>query len=183
MGNGHKNKNDLVERIKSGSEDAFAILYGQYHQELCNYITAISGDLYASEDIVQQTFIKLWSNREKLNVAEDKLKQYLFKISYNLFIDTKRKQKKENKFLEKLKHRAYLELLETDTALFEERLRKVEAEIENLPDQCKLVFILSKKEGLKYKEISERLHISIKTVEVHMAKALKRLRAQLSLLF
>tara|TARA_R110000744_G_scaffold111486_1_gene209736 strand:+ start:59 stop:262 length:204 start_codon:yes stop_codon:yes gene_type:complete len=58
--------------------------------------------------------------------------------------------------------------------------REAYTEIENLPDQCKKVFILSKREGLKYREISERLHISIKTVEVHMSKALKRLRTQLT---
>ena len=82
--------------------------------------------------------------------------------------------------LENLKQEAYLELVDADTSLFEERLKKVEMEIDNLPEQCKKVFIMSKKEGLKYREISEQLHISIKTVEVHMAKAMKRLRAQLT---
>ena len=85
--------------------------------------------------------------------------------------------------MENLKQQAYLELVETDAVLFEERLKKVEEEIENLPEQCKKVFIMNKKEGLKYKEISEKLHISIKTVEVHMTKALKRLRAQLTIFF
>ena len=73
--------------------------------------------------------------------------------------------------------------MDTDASLFEEKLKMVEQEIENLPEQCKKVFIMSKKEGLKYQEISDRLHISIKTVEVHMAKALKRLRAQLTIFF
>ena len=82
--------------------------------------------------------------------------------------------------LENLKQEAYLDIAEADTSLFEERLRKVEKEIDNLPEKCKKVFIMNKKEGLKYKEISEQLHISIKTVEVHMAKAMKRLRAQLT---
>ena len=74
-------------------------------------------------------------------------------------------------------------MTDADTSLFEERLKKVEKEIDNLPEQCKKVFIMSKREGLKYREISEQLHISIKTVEVHMAKAMKRLRAQLTIFF
>lgn len=180
---GYHNEKYLVEQLRKGSEEAYGHLFKQYHRELCNYIAAISGDMRIPEDIVQQAFIKLWSNREKLFIQENSLKKYLFKIAYNLFLDSKRKEKKEFQLLESLKQEAYLGLMETDTSLFEERLKKVEAEIENLPEQCKMVFILSKKEGLKYKEISEKLHISIKTVEVHMAKALKRLKAQLSLFF
>ncbi len=97
--------------------------------------------------------------------------------------DNLMKKKKEFELLENLKRHAYLELTDTDTSHFEEKLKKVEQEIENLPEQCKKVFIMNKKEGLKYKEISEKLHISIKTVEVHMTKALKRLRAQLTIFF
>ncbi len=181
--NSYHDENYLVQELRKGSEEAYGHLFKQYHQELCNYMAAISGDLGLSEDIVQQSFIKLWSNREKLFLKEKSLKKYLFKIAYNLFIDGKRKEKKEYELLESLKQEAYLDMLETDTSLFEERLKKVEAEIENLPEQCKMVFLLSKKEGLKYKEISEKLHISIKTVEVHMTKALKRLKAQLSIFF
>jgi len=143
-------------------------------------MTAISGNPRIAEDIAQQTFIKIWENRKKLSVSKDKLKRYLFKVAYNLFIDSQRKKKKEFELLENLKQEAYLELVDADTSLFEERLKKVEMEIDNLPEQCKKVFIMSKKEGLKYREISEQLHISIKTVEVHMAKAMKRLRAQLT---
>jgi RNA polymerase sigma-70 factor (ECF subfamily) len=143
-------------------------------------MSAITGDSKVAEDIAQQTFIKIWDNRDKLQVEENKLKRYLFKVAYNLFIDVQRKKKKEFQLLEKLKREAYLDLTDVDTSLFEERLRKVEKEIDNLPEQCKKVFILSKREGLKYREISEQLHISIKTVEVHMAKAMKRLRAQLT---
>lgn len=174
------NETYLIEQLQNGRKEAYAHLFGLYHRELCNYMTAISGNQKAAEDIAQQTFIKIWDNRRKLSVSENKLKRYLFKIAYNLFIDSQRKKKKEFQLLEKLKDEAYLEMAETDSSLFEERLKKVEQEIDNLPEQCKKVFIMSKREGLKYREISEQLQISIKTVEVHMAKAMKRLRAQLT---
>jgi RNA polymerase sigma-70 factor (ECF subfamily) len=169
-----------LEHLKRGSTAAYEHLFTLYHKELCNYLSAITGNPKVAEDIAQQTFIKIWDNREKLQVEDNKLKRYLFKVAYNLFIDVQRKRKKEFKLLEKLKQEAYLDLTDVDTSLFEERLRKVEKEIDNLPEQCKKVFILSKREGLKYREISEQLQISIKTVEVHMAKAMKRLRAQLT---
>ena len=175
-----KNESYLIAQLKSGCKEAYGHLFKLYHGELCNYMTAISGNPKIAEDIAQQTFIKIWENRKKLSLSKDKLKRYLFKVAYNLFIDSQRKKKKEFELLENLKQEAYLELVDADTSLFEERLKKVEMEIDNLPEQCKKVFIMSKKEGLKYREISEQLHISIKTVEVHMAKAMKRLRAQLT---
>lgn len=181
--NGYDNEKFLMEQLKSGSEHAYAHLFGKYHRELCNYMTAISGNTRLAEDLAQQAFIKLWDKRQQLSIKENHLKSYLFRIAYNLFIDTQRKRQKEYALLEILKQEAYLELAETDSSLFEERLKLVEAEIENLPDQCRKVFLMGKKEGLKYREISEKLQISVKTVEVHMAKALKRLRAQLSLFF
>jgi RNA polymerase sigma-70 factor (ECF subfamily) len=121
--------------------------------------------------------------QERIHIKEDSLKRYLFVIALNLFIDTQRKKKKELAFLDGLKREAHLEILETDSSLFDERLKQMEVEIENLPERCKKVFIMGKKEGLRYKEISEELHISIKTVEAHMSKAMKRLRTQLSLFF
>ncbi len=176
-----KDETYLISQLKKGCKDAYGYLFKVYHKELCNYMTAICGNTKMAEDIAQQTFIKIWDNRQKLFVSKNKLKRYIFKVAYNLFIDSQRKKKKEFQLLENLKQHAYLEMIETDSSLFEERLKKVEQEIENLPEQCKKVFIMSKREGLKYREISEQLHISIKTVEVHMAKAMKRLRAQLTI--
>ena len=178
-----KNESFLIEQLKKGCKDAYGHLFKLYHRELCNYMTAISGNPKVAVDIAQQTFIKIWDNRQKLFVSKNKLKRYLFKVAYNLFIDSQRKKKKEFQLLENLKQQAYLDMTDADTSLFEERLKKVEKEIDNLPEQCKKVFIMSKREGLKYREISEQLHISIKTVEVHMAKAMKRLRAQLTIFF
>lgn len=179
----YNDKTFLIRQLKQGCRDAYGYLFNLYYKELCNYMTAVSGNPKIAEDIVQQTFIRLWDNRSKIKVSENKLKKYVFKMAYNQFIDSRRKRKREFELLENLKQQAYLDLVDTDSSLFEERLKKVEQEIENLPEQCRKVFIMNKKEGLKYKEISERLHISIKTVEVHMAKALKRLRAQLTIFF
>ena len=179
----YNNEKFLIEQLKNGSEEAYGHFFKSYHKDLCNYILAISRDPKEAEEITQQAFIKFWDNREKLFIEVNSLKKYFFKIAYNLFIDSKRKSKKEFELLESLKYETYSDILDKDYFLFNQRLKSVEAEIENLPEKCKKVFIMGKKEGLKYKEISEKLHISIKTVEAHMTKALKRLRIQLSLFF
>ncbi|WP_036195793.1 RNA polymerase sigma factor [Maribacter antarcticus] len=177
------NEKILIEELKKGSEEAYGFFFKSYYQDLCNYITAVSGDFRVAEEVAQQAFIKFWDKKEIIHIKEDSLKRYLFVIALNLFIDTQRKKKKELAFLDSLKQEAHLEILETDSSLFDERLKQMEVEIENLPERCKKVFIMGKKDGLRYKEISEELHISIKTVEAHMSKAIKRLRTQLSLFF
>tara|TARA_R110000751_G_scaffold72626_1_gene147180 strand:+ start:600 stop:1154 length:555 start_codon:yes stop_codon:yes gene_type:complete len=173
----------LIQELRRGSELAFRHFFELYHSELCNYLLAISGDAKLSEEIAQQAFVKMWEKRKKLFIQENGLKKYFFKIAYHLFIDSRRKINREIKLLEQLKQEAHMDILAADSNQFEQKLRLLEAEIENLPEQCKKVFILGKREGLKYREISERLEISIKTVEVHMSKALKRLRTQLSIFF
>ena len=177
------NEEHLVKELRNGSAPAFKHFFKVYHSELCNYLFAISGDSKVSEEIAQQAFVKIWDKREKLFIQENGLKNYFFKTAYHLFIDSRRKTKRQLKLLEQLKHEAYVEVSEIDPGEYEYKLKLLEAEIENLPEQCKNVFIMGKKEGLKYREISERLEISIKTVEVHMSKALKRLRTQLSIFF
>ncbi len=183
---GYKNYNDenvLIRDLIKGSEGAYGYLFKRYHKELCNYLLAISGDSGLAQEIAQQTFVKIWEKRKKLNVQKNGLKNYFFKIAYNLFVDAKRQESKKFKLLENLIGDSYLEVSKVDYHEFEDRLKILEAEIENLPDQCKRVFLMGKKEGLRYKEISEILHISIRTVEVHMSKALRRLRTQLSSFF
>jgi len=179
----YTNEKFLIEELKKGSELAYGYFFRSYHKELCNYILAISGDYKLAEEIAQQAFIKIWDKRGVLYIRENGLKKYFFRMAYNLFIDSRRKGKKEFKLLEDLKQEAYSDVVDIDFKQFEQKLKLVEGEIENLPEQCKKVFIMGKKEGLKYREISEIMHISIKTVEVHMSKALKTLRTQLSFFF
>jgi RNA polymerase sigma-70 factor (family 1) len=169
----------LIKSLRNGSEEAFTYFFIRYHNELCNYLTAISHDSILAEELAQQAFIKIWDKKLKLQIKENSLKKYFFKMAYNLFIDTKRHEKKKHKLLESLKQEAYLDVLNYNNETFEITLKMIETMIENLPKQCKKVFIMGKKDGLKYHEISLKLHISIKTVEAHMSKALKKLRAQL----
>lgn len=165
----------LKTQMKQGDENAYEFLYRTYYAELCSYMFTIGGNDVMAEEIAQQTFIKLWRRRDKLFIHGN-LKRYIFKVAYHQYIDVVRKKKKEHQLLEELKYEAIIELLESNPDGLNEKIGILETEINKLPVQCRNVFLLSKKDGLKYKEIAEQLDISIKTVERHMAKALKRLR-------
>ena len=122
--------------------------------------------------------IKLWNKRQDLTI-KDSLKKYLYKAVYYQFIDNQRKAAKEMNHLDELKQEAILELIEAPKDDLEKKYQSIEVEINKLPAKCKKVFILGKKEGLKYKEIAGQLDISIKTVESHMSLALRKLRKAL----
>jgi RNA polymerase sigma-70 factor (family 1) len=173
------NEASLISQLKKGSEEAFKHLYKLYYSELCNYASNLCGNDELAKDIVQHTMIKIWKKGLSLNVSSS-LKGYLLKCVYNHFIDTQRRIIKEAKKLDRFKLEALLEFNEMASEDIENRHRLIEEEIENLPKQCKEVFLLGKKEGLKYKEIADKLNISIKTVERHMSIALKKLRKKLN---
>jgi RNA polymerase sigma-70 factor (ECF subfamily) len=172
------NEKVLIASLQKGDKFAFTRLYTLFYPEMCAYMTVICKDDDRAKEIVQQSLIKIWRKRKSLNVKKS-LKHYLFKIAYHQYVDAKRKEKKKFLFLEQLKGEATQELIEYSDSLNEQRLKFLEREIEDLPPQCKKVFLLGKRDGLKYREIALQLKISKKTVELHMGKALKRIRKKL----
>lgn len=169
------NEKLLIEGLTRGDNDAYKQLYKLYYSKLYFYLYAICGSTDVSKDIAQQVFIKIWNKRDSLSIKHS-LKKYIFKIGYNLYIDLQKKNKKELQYLQLLKHETIIEIIEEPDDYLDQKINLILTEINKLPQQCKAVFLLAKKEGLKYKEISEELNISIKTVEKHMTKALNRLR-------
>ena len=173
----HKEKL-LLKHLKNGIQEAYKYLYDTYYSELCTYAAKLCCNDQLAQDIVQQVMIKLWKKRQELSI-KDSLKKYLYKAVYYQFIDNQRRTAKEMNLLDELKQEAILELIEAPQDDFEKKYHSVEVEINKLPTKCKKVFLLGKKEGLKYKEIATKLNISIKTVESHMSLALRKLRKAL----
>jgi RNA polymerase sigma-70 factor (ECF subfamily) len=169
----------LILRLKEGNEKAYCELYQLYYSNLCNYASNLCGNDDLAEDIVQHTMIKIWKKGLDLNINTS-LKGYLYKSIFNHFIDLQRKTKKETSKLERLKHEALLDFVELSIEEIESIYKQIDIEIEKLPKQCREVFLLGKKEGLKYREIADKLNISVKTVERHMSIALKKLRKKLN---
>jgi len=170
-----ENEKIFIQLLKKGEESSYKQLYNLYYSELCSYAVGLCGRDDLAQDIVQQTIIKFWRNRHKVNIKYS-LKRYLFKAVYHQFIDANRKLSKELDFLNELKHKSILEVVDIPKEDIEEKYELIELAINKLPVKCKNVFLLGKKEGFKYREIAVKLNISIKTVEAHMAKALRKIQ-------
>ena len=127
-----------------------------------------------AEDIVQEVFVKLWDKRHSININSS-LKSYLFKAAYNAHIDRVRREQRNNLFLTELKYHALQSYTEEINGS-EEKMTKIKMIVDQLPQKCKQIFLLSKSEGLKNKEIAISLSISIKTVESQMRIAFQKIR-------
>ena len=167
----------LFENIQQGDEKAFEQLFKLYYSYLCNFAAKIVEDDVTGEEIVQDFFVKFWDRRNKLTV-ETSLKNYLFRSVKNLCLN----HIKHNEI--KLQH-ARTVISQSESSNYNNDYIEVNLaediakSIEELPEKRREIFRLSREEGLKYREIAEKLHISIKTVEIQMSLAIKSLRKKL----
>ena len=169
------NNKKLVKHLKKGNEIAYTYLVELYYERLCDYASNLARDSFRSEDIVQNVFIRMWQQREKLNFNIS-IKSYLYKSVYNEFVDQYRKDIAitllEKKYIEEINSN----IEPSDNDKTERLIALVEKEIEQLPPKCKETFLLNKKEGLTYVEIAEFQNVSVGTVEKQMSKALNLIR-------
>lgn len=165
----------LINALKKGDSKAYTFLVNNYHHKLCMYAFSLTNNHDLSEDIVQNVFMGIWKQRQKLK-DDFVVKSYLYRSVYNEFLDQYRKQKSvlalEKKYIDALSTIVEQE----DESSLERLINLVKHEIENLPPKCKQVFLMSKQEGLTNIEIAEYLNVSIKSVEAHITKAFSILR-------
>lgn len=165
--------------LKEGDITAFEMFFKTYYQPLCNYAYSFIQDKDEAEEIVQSTFISMWEKKDRLDIKTS-LKSYLYTMVRNTSLNVIKHEKIKQKFVGEalaIEDRTYESV--TQSVLSSELDEKIQQAISTLPEQCRLVFKLSRFEELKYSEIAEQLGISIKTVENHMGKALRIMRDQL----
>lgn len=176
----------LLSQLREGNREAFNSLFRHYYPRVMAYVAAMV-EQEVAEDVVQDVFLHVWENRKKLYAGEG-FHSYLFQAAYTCCIDYYRKTQSADKYNLHMES-AYLEeynaLLRSDASVLEEIYSKDFYEqlhnlLEKLPTQRREVFILTYIEGLKAKEVSERLQIPQRTVESHIYLAIKYLRAHLS---
>lgn len=133
-----------------------------------------------SEDIVQSMFLKIWEKHEIITITHT-FKSYLYKSVHNLCINHL-----DHRGIRQ-KHAVYAirqgEEIQRPEVFPEELEASIVAAINTLPDQCRLIFTMSRYEEMKYSEIARRLEISVNTVENQVSKALKLLRTRLNDIF
>jgi RNA polymerase sigma-70 factor (ECF subfamily) len=167
----------LFQQIKNGNVAAFNILFNNYYAQLCFFCSRYLVDMDLSRSLVQQVFVDLWIKREKLSI-EYSIKSYLFQAVKNRAVDQLRQSKKNiqiNDAASELAQIPFQDIIEE--AELDDRINK---SINHLPEKCREIFLMSRFESLKYIEIAEKLNISVKTVEMQIGVALKKLREELS---
>jgi len=171
--------NDLSRKMQDGDEGALHSLFLIYFPRLNDFAARIISDPVTSEDITQEVFVSLWEDKDHLQIRN--IESYLYMMVRNKCIDyLKRLRIIENRnlwFGEQLKVEElyYIDFVRDEPyILIEEELRsEIEKTIERLPPRCREVFKLSRVDGLKNREIAEKLNISIKNVERHLKRALQ----------
>jgi RNA polymerase sigma-70 factor (ECF subfamily) len=170
----------LIEGIRKGDMVAFEELYNQYYVFLCVIAEHIVKNSSDAEEIVSDVFIKLWNIRERIKITTS-VKGYLVKAVRNTSLNYIERDRFINNNSERLSS-SDNNLLAWDSdyplgQLYEKEVNEVlESAISTLPDACRNVFLLSRKDNLKYSDIASKLEISVNTVKTQMKIALAHLR-------
>jgi len=162
--------------IAAGDRSAFEALFRLHYRPLCTFAMGYVKDADQAEDLVQDLFFRLWLDRGKVSITTS-VKAYLYAAVRNRSLNAVKAGSRMRVFSEQADDRPTEEARTEDE--HSERIARVQAAIEALPEERRRVFKLSRYEGLKYHEIAERLGISVKTVENQMGSALKTLRTEL----
>jgi RNA polymerase sigma-70 factor (ECF subfamily) len=179
-------KADINRRLKVGDADAFEDIFKLTHPRLLSYCRLFVPDLSQSDDLVQECFMSLWEKRKTIKPSQS-VESLLFVMLRHRCLNYLR----DNKFLyseidiQNVKEIDLQHLFELDftgierKSIEEELIDAITVEIEKLPEKRKEVFVKSKIEGLKNKEVAQQVGISIKTVEKHLKQATEQIRREL----
>lgn len=174
-----KEHKDLVRLIAGGDTLAFKELYHLYYVALCRFACKYVEDMQQSEDIVQDTLLKIWEQRAKLSGLTS-LKSYLYSAVKNSCINYLEHQRVVNKYVENISVEVNLLSLQYENTDFEDEQALLENQliraIDDLPKQCGEIFKMKYLDGLRTKEIAAQTNLSPRTVEAHVFNALKTLR-------
>ncbi|MDI3321450.1 RNA polymerase sigma factor [Pinibacter soli] len=172
---------ELLLRMRQGDESAFTHIYSLHWELLYAIAYNRTKDIHLSQDIVQDVFTSLWSNRNRAEVHS--LKSYLATAVKYMTLTHLRKSGQTilvegHIGSEEAGHKTVEEQID-----YKNLLSFLNDETDKLPDKCRLIFKYSRGEGLSVKEIASELNISPRTVETQLSKALRVLRKSLKVMF
>lgn len=160
-------------------KELFEASFHAYFEPMHRYAYTLLRNNALASDVVQSTFMKWWETKTQVNGIEE-AKRYLYTAVYRTALNAIRDTKTKT-----LQAEAWHLGQETNTAfsdpvIMAELSETIRSTIENLPQQCRIIFTMSRTEGKKYVEIAAILNLSVKTVETQMGKALRILRGTLA---
>lgn len=170
---------DILLAIRQGNERVYETVFRKHYQALCNYACGILKDMDDAEEVVQSIFLKLWEQRESIEINIS-LNAYLYRAVHNTCLNRLKHLKIQETYRQYIGN--YLEdTFDSATDIMDknELENRISVALEKLPEQCRLIFKMSRFEELKYQEIADKLGLSIKTIENQIGKALKIMRIEL----
>jgi len=175
---------ELLARIREGDADAFETLFVTHYEGMCALAYMLIRSRDAAEDIVANVFRNLWRRHREWQPLGS-LRTYLLTATRNEALNTLRAIRRRNARHQEAAREDVVPALAAPALTPDAELAAneigaaVERAAADLPPQCRAVFLLRWTEGLKQREIAERLGVSIKTVEMHMTRALRVIRERL----
>ncbi len=161
------------------SEYEFEQVFKSQFKALHAYACTILKEESQAEELVQQVFFKLWEKKEQVNITQS-IQAYLYRSVYNECLNYLKHQKVKKAHQS---HTIYTTGQASEPVskqlVARELQKKIDDALKQLPEQCRTIFQMSRFEELKYREIADKLNLSVKTVENQMGKALKIMRLQL----
>ncbi len=170
----------LIKELKKGNKNAFEVVFKEYYSPLCVFVKKYCNDDNMAEEIVSRFFYNFYNKRKSLNINSS-LRSYMFRSVKNTAINYIRDRAKFQFEDVQGDNKIDFSITESglDMLISKELQTKINNAVDNLPEQCKVVFVKSRFEGKKYKEIAKELNISVNTVETQMSRALRKLRVEL----
>ncbi|WKN45619.1 RNA polymerase sigma-70 factor [Tunicatimonas pelagia] len=167
----------LFEQVTRHDDyQAFEKIFKSTYGDLLRYIMGFTSDKGEAENVVSEVFYKLWKHRGSIHISTS-VKSYLYSATRNQALDGLRKTQSAQVMMKKTSSALSAHVISPEEKLIGQELEEcIQNAINQLPEQRQLIFRLNREEGLKYREIAQRLNISIKTVETQMSRSLKALR-------
>lgn len=158
------------------TKEQFRILFDRYFDVIRRYLYYRSGDEALSTDLAQDTFMRIWE--KKMMLSPDRDAALLYKIAGDLFVSHMRREKLRQEAPDRIRFEPGSRNPEEELE-FQELQEKYEKALVKLPENQRIVFLMSRMEELTYPEIAARLSLSVKAVEKRMTGALARLRKEI----
>lgn len=168
------NNSILLDLLSKDDEFAFTELYERYWKKLFAIAYKRLSETQSAEDIVHDVFASLWTNRKKNQI--ESLENYLATATKYMVLAKIKMKARERNYLNVFPQTPVFELPVEASLHYKRLLEIIKTEVENLPEKCRLIFNYSRNEGMPVRQIAEKLHLSPKTVENQLNKALKHLK-------
>ncbi len=165
----------LMIKIQAGQSDKLGLLFERYNKQLYGFFVRLTHDTALSEDLVQNVFLRILKYKGSFN-PEKRFTTWMYQIARNVFHDQYRKKSNKENPVDEFKQHEPSEEMNVMQSEQDERVKLLQKALEALPEDKKEILIMSRYQGLRYKEIGEIFNCSETAIKVKAHRAMKELK-------